>query len=487
MKSKAFRGVPETFALAQPFMAPAHPGNGTGMLWGIDLRTRKPLFIDGWALRDEGVLNGLVLRADGIRGSGKSTFLKVMAFRMMSLQAGRDTDGRPEAFRVRITDQKPENGRPEYERLTQALQSEVIRPIKDSRKINPFDPEMGDLFSLLETSINLAETLQGHPLTGLAPLAHQVAVSKMYFELREASSPEVLEAIFMRLTVEDVKHYYDQANAELIAQLQQRLEDRPDLMERFASLLEQPNKLPAEAFEAAASEQGAVMSRLTKGEYGVLFGQGTSMRSLLSQPVATIDRSGMSLKVRTIFEALIWRWQSWALEHDQRDLIPHLEIGDEEHDSYASLMYLRFYDDYVRKARAFHTWSMRATQFSTQLDQIGDEGSEARQLAKSISLGVSMRVIGRQQNDADVLNGLTALGLSDEDAQFCTTLPTGCFGLKIPDLPVIFFQMLLTPTELDLVQSNAATKRMMARVNVNDLPEVQARIAAARAVQEEEV
>jgi hypothetical protein len=449
------------------------------VLLGFDLRTRKPLFLDGWGLRASGDLNGLVMRVDGMRSAGKSTFMKALTLRIMGLQAGLNADGYPNSLRVRITDQKAEGGKPEYDALTRLLQSEVIRPVEDGLKINPFDPSMGDLISMLETSVNLAETVIGRALKGFEPLAHQVAVAKMYRDFRDVSSLEVLESIFMRLTLEDVEAYFRDNSHVLVAELTNSLQEKPQLMDQLRLLIDRPNNLPREQFQEDAARQAAAISRLTKGEYGGFFGRGMSIRSLLAQQVATIDRTGMSPRVRTIFEALMWRWQTWALQHNDTSLIPHVNIGDEAQESYGSLMFLRFYDDYVRKARAFHTWDIQATQFSGSLDMTGAEGSEERQLAKNIGLGVSMRIIGKQPNDAETLHGLTALGLSEEDASFCTGLPMGCFGLKLPDRPVVFFQMVLTSHELAVVRSDAANSAMMRRVGVYDLEDIRRSVLEA--------
>lgn len=475
-QSSVYKGTPVSAATAQPNIAPAHPGKGAGVPLGPDLRTGKFLFIDGYGERESGGLNGLITRTSGVREAGKSAFLKSFALRCLGLQAGLDEDGYPLPLRARITDQRHEDGQGEYTQLTEALQSEVISPVKLGN-INPLDTEMGDEMSLLETAINLSESVLERPLRNFEPLAHQVAMAKMFYELRDKACPSLYERILRGLTIEDVNAYYERHDTALKAALADGdIDTEWELMSKELQLVfKKPSVLPARAFEQDAAQMAASMTQLLLGDYGNLFGDGISIRSMLSQPVTTIDQTGMSVKMRNIFGALMGKWQVWAMENNALDLLPHVNIGDEVQDDYKSLMWLRFYDDFVRKARAYHMWDIKATQFDGRLQSIGPEGSEQRELAKTIDLGVSMRFIFKQPKDTEVLQGLSELGFSDADAWLTTSLPQGCCALWLPDRPVVFFQYILTSLEVPLVVSNFANKRMMQRANVWSFEEIQRR------------
>jgi hypothetical protein len=484
INGKAMKGTPRNAVLAQPLVAPAHPGNGKGMFWGRDLRTGEKLCVDVQALRLDGTLNGLIMRNIGIRGAGKSAWQKSISFRMLAAQAGLDESGYPLPMHIRIIDQKPEDGEPEYEEESKALRTKVTKPAKEG-KLNPLEAAMGDEVSLLEVAINLSETVLGRRLQRHEPLAHQIAVSKMYHEYQAESSPEVLEGFLRTLDEEDKNAYYAQHDAMLIAKLRERAKLQPQLIDQLQASLARPHNIPMDALQADAAQMATSMGQLLRGEYGGIFGGGNSMREMLSQRIATIDRTGMNPKARVIFDALMWRWQSWALDNNDQTLIPHLSIGDEEADSYQSLMYLRFYDEFQRKARAFHTWDMRAVQVNSQLAMAGAEGSETRELAKSIDRGVSIRVWGRQLEDDEVLQDITRHGTSDLDAWMCTQLDVGCFGVKFGEWPMIFFQHLLTPTERGIVQTNRAAQRMNERTNVHQLPAVEERLKKLATIREE--
>lgn len=482
-KSSVYRGTPSSAATAQPNIAPAHPGRGTGIPLGPDLRTGKFLFIDGYGEREDDQLNGLITRVSGIRGSGKSTFLKTFSFRALGLQAGLDEFGYPLSLRCRITDQRHENGQGEFTEVTEALQSEVISPVKLGN-INVFDTSMGDELSLLETAINLSESVLDRRLRDFEPLAHQVAMAKMFQdEFRAKACPSLYERILRGLTIEDVDAYYERYDTALKTVLKGDIDAEWELVDKNLQLLfKRPAVLPIQAFQQDAAQMAASMTQLLYGDYGNLFGDTVSLRDMLSQPVTTIDQTGMSVKMRNIFSSLMGKWQVWAMENNVLDLLPHVNIGDEVQDDYKSLMWLRFYDDFVRKARAYHMWDIRATQFDSRLQTLGPEGSEQRELAKTIDLGVSMRFIFKQARDTEVLQSLSNLGFSDADAWATTSLPKGCCALWMPDRPVNFFQYILTPLEYGLVQSNYANQRMMQRANVWSFEEIQRRAEEAGSI-----
>jgi hypothetical protein len=439
------------------------------------------LLIDGWGWREPGdngeppEVNGLVARCGGLRESGKSTLMKSLAIRLPGMQAGLDDSRYPLTFRERITDQRFEGEAGEYTDLTEALRSKVIHPM-ELGGINCLDSAMGDELSLLETAINLSETVRGRQLTGYQPLAHQVAMHKMYnTERRAVAGPNLYERILRGLTIEDAWEYDRTRDESLKKRLEWRAGDNPGLLKQLNLDFNATSVISKENFESDAGEMAASFSQLLHGDYGSLFGDKISLSNLLGQEVTTVYQSGMSIKMRNVFDALMGKWMVWAMENNRPDMIPHLNIGDEAQDSYKSLMWLRFYDDYVRKARSYHMWDIRSTQFEGRLRTIGPAGSEQRELAETIDLGVSMRFIGKQPKDADILESLTDMGFSDEDAWFTTNLPQGCFALKLPDRPAVFFQHIVTEVESRLIKTNRSNERMMNRANVWSFEEIRRR------------
>lgn len=479
-KTTVLKGTPQSAATAQPYVAPAQPGRGYGVPLGPNPRTGKIVFIDPphWREADEEtgsepVSNGLIGRVDGVREGGKSTFLKSLCIRLFGMQAGLDERGHPRQFRERVTSNRQEGGQDEYKLLNDAMRGKHFSPT-DLGHINPFDIDMGDEISMLETAINLSESVIGHKLVRYQPLAHQVAMAAMHRKY-EVTSPNILAAILSTQTLADVNEYYELHNRRLISKLEGQLKDKPRLLEQLQVLLGKPQVIPAAQFEEDSATMAASMNQLLHGDYGNLFGDEVSLSSLLSEPFVTIDQSQMSVKMRNIFDALMGKWMVWAMDNDRTDLIPHFNAGDEAQESYKSLMWLRFQDDFVRKARSYPTFDLRSTQYSSRLQELGDATSEERKLAETINLGVSIRFIGKQPDDDNVMQSLHHLGFSDYDAEMTKRYPQGRFALKLPGRKPVVFDHKLVPLEVPVIQSNIASKRMNERVNVWTLEEFRRR------------
>ncbi|GEM_PF-1630372 len=465
-----FKSTPSTFARTQPFVGGSLPSNHRqGLFVGRNRETRRAVFIDGYAGRKTGLLNGLYALVDGERESGKSTFLKCMILRSGSLQAGLDQFGYPNLYRMQLFESRNEAGAPEYEPVTKNMGGVTISPVQQKIKLNPYDPSASDEASMLRDSVDLAEIIQGAPLTGLAPFVHQLAVRKMLRELPGLGSPQLYAQVLATTTGEDGNQYFKENADDLRKNLKTAADSNPQLAAKLHNLLDLRTRLDEEELAREVTRQAAIMSQLTNGEYGVLFsGDGTPFSEILGLPFVSIDRLGMSPKLRVMFDSQYWNKQTWAITHNQKEHIPHASFGDEDQDNYLFPAYLRAFDEYIRKIRSFHTWVWRATQYSSRLTKIGEASSEARELAQTIDLGVSIRCVFRQPENDDVLHHLTQLGFTDKEAAESTHYPQGCFALLVGKLPPIFVEHYVTEPEKPLIKTNLANDAMLERRNARE-------------------
>ncbi len=472
-KGKVYKGIPSNVAMYAPWVAPRHLGN-EGMPIGVDMRTNKLVVFDPWMLQRLRIIHSTIILILGDKNHGKTTLMQSLTLRLMALQAGH-VEGIPVEMRARIHNRKPEDGEPEYKPLTDYLHSPTFSLNQDAL-FNLFDMSMGmGVWDLLDTAVNVCETAAEHPLTGFQPLNLQVAVYKMLRDFKDIASPEILEVLLRGLDVSDVEAYYDASDNELLGSLETVLGARPELRSQLQLTMNRPKNIPQEQFRNDAGLASTYLGRVLRGDFGRMFGGQKSLRSTLSLPMSTWDWTGVNPRATSLLEAMIWKWNAIGLSGKDVGIIPHINLGDEESDGLNNLMHARFMAAFVKKARAFHTADIRATQYQSDIRNAGAEGSEMRGHAESILLGTGLRFIGRQPKDDAVLNDLAQLGISDLDLDYLTTLPVGCWGIKVVDHPLVFAQHILTPTEDRIIQSNSASKRMTDRVPVLSTEEMRQR------------
>jgi energy-coupling factor transporter ATP-binding protein EcfA2 len=466
MRWRAFSGTPRSAVKMQPFVGPGDLCD-TGVWLGIDMFTRKPVLFDPWRLKLQGKIHSTVFLVLGEKGSGKTTLMQSVAARLMARQAGINGNGEPISMRTRIHDRKREGGDPEYKSLTEHMMSEVVS-LNRAASINIFDPsmKMGE-WDILETAVNVCEFANNDvPLQDFQPLALQVAVHRMLREFPELMSPEVLRLLLWNLNKKDVDDYYQRQNRQVADMFREMIADAPadsrlDLERQLEFMDVSSTNVPESKFRDDAALVASYLNRLLAGDFGRIIGGNNSLRSLLSTNMGTWDWTGVNDKARTVVESMLWKWQEVALNNNDLELIPHINIGDEEHEAFYNLMYLRFRSAAIKKARQIHTADFRATQYLPDLTNAGDEGSEKRTLASGIVRGTGLLFIGKQPNDPEVLRSLARYFRSKQDLSYLTQLPVGCFAVASQDRPPIFYRHVLTDTEYGLFQSDAAAKSMV--------------------------
>ncbi len=491
-ESRTFKGTPRTAALWQPFVSAPHPGTDTGEPWGLNMETKCWYCGDEMELRELGIINGTMWRVDGVRESGKSSFVKYRIRMAAGKQAGVDPlTGRPHWLRTLGLDGKPEGGRPEMQDVFESIGGEIIDPLAGDRKINPYDPELNDLISMVDKTRTIAELVLKRKPQGYEALAALVGTALMFHKFRRVAKPELLGDIFNGLTKSDAEEFYAERHTSLVEQAREMLTQSSNgtvegdlaFIAELEALGNKSSNLPEDEFARAAATMASVMTRFTGEEFDNAFGGGSSLHQQLSGRAVLIDRSRMSAQTREAFDTFYNGWLTFALVHNRIDLVPHLRVSEEIQADFESAAYLRALDNLSRKSRAFHMVDIGLTQFGRQLNLVGHPDSEIRQLAKSINMGVTLRAMFRQPYDPDVLDYLVnTVRLSDEDAFLTTGLQQGCYALKIGEQPVLWLQNIIPPSILQDIDTNSVVRRMRERVNAYTLDDVRAR--AKRAEQE---
>lgn len=487
MQWRHFTSTPRAAVTANPFISPGNLSD-IGIFLGIDLFTRKAVLFDPWRLkigsRPEDQLPPELLWLNlqkvkpkiastiamfvAVKGAGKTTLMGSLALGLLPRKA-RLVDDYPRAMKLRIHDRKYEDGKPEYEKITRGLYSDVtyLNKVAD---INVFPPDMGmEIWDILETAVNLAEYANGdRPLDPLQVLAIQTAVHRMITESRELQGPTLLRMLLGTNTIEHFNDYMKSENRAAIEDsFQEKIDELPDSERRFDlernldALARSPQNTTREDFARASSETAADFNRLLTGDFGRVIGDKTSLRKLMGGEVETWDWSGVNVKARAALEAMVMKWEDLDMLKGGFDLTPDICIVDEEPEAFNSAMYLRYRSARTMKARMLPTFDMRAAQDLPRLLEAHDEGSEKRTLAKNIVRGTDIVFIGKQAADSENLQYLSRYIPAEHDLNFTTQLAVGCWAIAIQGRPTIFFKHILTPTQAAMFQSDAAARTMM--------------------------
>lgn len=459
MRGRAFRGTPNSMALWQPWIAPAHTQH-SGFLLGFNLRTGKKVHLFPWTMPT----NSTTCQIEGEKNAGKSTFMKTVVPRALGFQA-RDVLGEPVLMRARLNARKSDRGVSEIAPLSEALHTPVY-DLNESGGINLFG-----LFTeetdIIEVTINIVQEVKGGYLGEKVSLAIMVAVRHMMKEMASIASPSVLEQILRSLTVNDFVAYHKENRSNMLSQFESELRERPMLRQQLQ--INNDELSVASDCVSAAIVAADCLAQLLYGNYGNVFKGNNSLYDVLSDELTTLNWENLPENAQTVLEAVLMKAESAAIvmkknrkegAKDLSRIIPHINMSDEEGGAMKSLMHARFAADRQNKSRAYPTADFRAVQYYSQVTEAGSVGSEIRGLAKEIELGVGYRIIFRQPNDTDFLQRFSKLGMSDPDVEFLPKLEQGQAALWIRDQPPLFFQHVVLSTDYPIIVSNSARMSM---------------------------
>jgi hypothetical protein len=385
--------------------------------------------------------------------------------------------------RGRINSRKSEQGVAEFAPLSNALASPVY-DIGQQGSINLFGLFVEEA-DLIEVAINLAHEIAGSKLPAQASIAIMVAMRQLITQVPDAISPTMLEVVLRKLTINDFEDYHRSNRDNALKQFDQQLKERPDLLNQLSIVM--PEGTVGDSNLWAARQAADCFSQLVNGNYGRAFGGTNSLYDVLSQQLVTLNWENLPTNAQNILEAVLLKAEASAIVQakrslgDNRDLsliIPHVNMSDEEGGAMKSLMHARFMAERQNKSRAYPTADFRAVQYSSQITQAGDEGSELRGLAQEIENGVGCRIIFRQpNNNVELLERFSRLGMSDLDIELLTRLKRGQAFMLLRDYPPLLFQTVITPDEYELVQTNSARTNMATVTPVWDSETFRERVA----------
>lgn len=486
IKSTVFSWTPETASMAQPWYSPAHP-NVPGVPIGVNIFTRKLVMFDPWLLKNAGVITsarGMIL---GEKGHGKSTLMKLLAIRLGALAAHR------ERMRILINDHKPEDGHAEYRALTDFFESTVYR-LAD-HQVNIFDKEMGITPSdTLEIAINVAEFVGEKKLQGFEPFALQLAVFKMLRMERAEPSPLLLERLLYSLEDTDLKQYFDVSNdilktsamdrqAELDELARLNGGEPRDVISDIELVTERPHNIPMHELQRAGAYCATLLGMTRAGNYGEMFGGNASMRDVLTQTAVTLDWTGVPVKAKSLLRTILMICKASAIARNDHGLMPHISLQDEVSQSMEDLVFAKQAAKESKIARGLREFEISGTHRLSDYRK-GGVGSELHGYGNSIINDTSLFFLGKQPGDRENLDELQErFNLNQTHREFLTRIPKYCFGLSLGDQKTIFFRVIATPLEKELIKTDAATEAMVDRLPVWQSPDVQRRIAMMNGVE----
>lgn len=483
-RGQVFRGTPADVALLQPFIAPGLPPI-PGVPVGVDLKTGKVVIFDPWMLKQALVVNSTVFTVLATLNGGKSTLLKSLAIRLGSLQAGieetEDARHIVNEARILIHDRRKAlgNGVFEYERVVEFLLGESHRLFQPGLA-NLFDPQMfvpgteSHAFDLFEMARHIVEYTSGQAMKGLEPIALSIGIDKMVRKMPMMASPEILAAILHRLTEDDAREYFKRHESNKVLEpLQKLVEMFPKDSEAYKTEVEEVKAMMTltrnddySGYRKAASHVGSQLEQLGPKTGEVFSGNG-SLYNLFTDPVVSFIYEGVNEVTRGLFEIAFEVGRDKAVAYGHRELLPTIVIGDEDQKAYRSDRYTRRKLADNKEARSDVTCTITATQFYGDIANMGNSGSERRAMAAGILASTAGFFVGRQPDKPEILSDFRDMGLSKTDVYWLTKLGIGCFAFIVPGKAPIFFQHILTPSELPLIQTNQAAEQMTQRVTMS--------------------
>jgi hypothetical protein len=471
MRSAVLSTPTHIMALGHPFYTPAYV-DPMSVPIGIDARSRELVYGDPWIWKELRRISGGFGLFIGPRGVGKSATMKILAIRFLLMTAGYEVP------RVAINDYKPEGSSSEYYAFTQFCRSTVFTMANMS--VNPFESvlfkhndgvpyELGILgMAEILCEFGKRTELFGHENTAL-----RIAMYNMLACNEVLWTPHHLSKLFRSISDEQIESYYDSLDQKLETQLKKRLSGLTDptikgkAEEDIRKLVSARNNHRPEDIKSAGDALSTYLDDILEGVYGSMIGDKHSLYALTTQRASTRDWRGMKPEPETLMRTIMTSMSISAIETNQFNLLPHLEIDDEKHKAMDNPVYAKTHSYESEIARATHKSNISGTH---RLDSIrkGDVGSELYRLGDTIINNLGFVFIGRQNNVKSVLDELQArYALSNGLTRLLTNLPDYHFVMKLGELePARVIKIFATPTELTMLATDSATERMNNRPDI---------------------
>lgn len=470
MRGRKFKGTPEAMAAYQPFIGLANLTH-KGVPIGYNLHTGELVWFHPFMLPT----NTTSISIEGEKNAGKSVFAKSMTLRLAMCQA-RDVNGELESWRTRITSRRSEDGVAEYAPVADYLRGATTKLGKGNR-INLF----GLLISptdVINACVNVVQEIGGRRNDVKIAPAVTIATYRLFEMGHRLVSERMLAEVLKTLKAEDFVEYLKTIRRDSLAEFED--EFKADSQLRSQLNLDVDISYADDSYVAAAVHAAECLEVLMSGQFGDVFGGKVSLRDALMQPVVMLDTEELPENANTMLESVMMRAETSAIQYSKEDIgtdrdmtriVPHLNISDEEGVAMKSVMHARYLANFEARARAYATSRWRLSQYSTQMTDLGNAGSELRSLAAEIDRGVGARFIFRQVDDPAILQRFSQLGLSDQIVERLPFLDPGEGVLLVRDKPPVMFKHQLTSLELPMIESNSSRMRLTAVQPVYEMDE----------------
>lgn len=406
LRLPAHRASSATLAGAYPFLVA--PSCDIGVPVGQDALTGGLFCFDPWALYSAGDLTNPNLLLAGVIGQGKSALAKSLAMRSMT--AGRSV-------------YVPGDPKGEWAPVAHAVGGTVVRLGAGlSARLNPLDaPDGAQPHGPRIRLLAAVAALTIHRELGAAE--HGALDAALATAERRRSTPtigDVLEALVSPDT--------SSARADGV-----RVQDR----------------------SADGRELAHGLRRVVRGDLAGLFDGPSTERLDPQAPMVVLDLSRLGSDEDALALAMTCA-SAWLEAALLASTAKRWVVYDEAWRVLRHVALVRRMQSQWKLSRAHGIANLMVLHRLSDLDAIGQQGSEARSLAQGLLADCSTRVIYRQESDQ--LSGAAgALGLTQPERDLLPVLPRGTGLWKMPHRTHVVHHV-LHPAEVDVVDTDAAMR-----------------------------
>jgi hypothetical protein len=466
MRGAHFRAPTAQMTSAHPFGGPAHSVR-EGMPFGEYLPGHEEFRFDPFLEKLLGIISSTAGLFLGPVGYGKTTAMKIIAWRLFMLGAGSGL------MRVAANDHRAIGGRSEYARLGDAMGCETYDIAK--RSVNPFESQLqlGEL-SVLEMATLLCEHASPIPLVGSNYEALKIAVYKMLGMHELLWSPQMLQKLAFSIDDDDIDGHYRTMHDRLRGQIQERIvrsalnkEETDGMLLDLDRVYNRPDNIGNAEIIRAGEYIASLLSSLLEGKYGQMLGGKDSLYAMLTQRAIIKDWRGVPKDGVSLMRAIDHQIQINAIERSLHHLYPNIELDDEDHRSMEDLVYARSKAYKLKIIRSARLLSLSGSHRIPDYRK-GGYGSELWSYGDSIINEMAFFFVSRMPNDKAILDELQdRFNLSSLDRTLLTELPPYVFGAKLgPAEPLTLVRFLPTETEIEFTRSDYANDEMVNRPGI---------------------
>ena len=407
LRLPAHRASSAVLAGAYPFLATGSVLVGAPV--GVDVLGGGLFCFDPWAWYEAGLVTNPNVLLAGVIGQGKSALAKSLALR--SIAAGRHV-------------YVPGDPKGEWAVVAEAVGGTVLRlGPGSSTRLNPLDV-VGDTADRAGARARLLAALAAVTLHRDLSAAELGALDAALTQAQQHANPPTVRDVLTALTAPGARAARSDG-----ARVDDRLADGRDLVHG--------------------------LRRLTSGDLAGMFDAPSTHRLDPAAPMTVLDLSALGSDDDAIAVAATcaagWLEGALAASSAKRWVIYDEAWRLLRHPGLVRRMQAQW-----KLSRALGVANMLVVHRLSDLDAVGQHGSEARALAAGLLADCSTRIVYRQESD-QLAVASTALALTTPERELLAMLPRGTGLWKVPGASHVV-RHLLTDAEPPLVDTDAAMR-----------------------------